>query len=116
MKINFMKSLYIILLLSISGFNSYAQAEPTIRLRCSATISDNQPLWIMVFKKKNYVLKNEFTNAINPNTIEKLDVLKDAAATALYGVRAANGVIVVTIKKTESVKEYKRLKLYLTKV
>jgi len=36
---------------------------------------------------------------INPNTIESVDVLKEAALTALYGSRAANGVIVVTTKK-----------------
>jgi len=36
---------------------------------------------------------------INPNDIESLDVLKDASATAIYGSRAANGVIVITTKK-----------------
>lgn len=36
---------------------------------------------------------------INPQDIERIDVLKDASATALYGTRAANGVIVVTTKK-----------------
>ncbi len=38
-------------------------------------------------------------NSLNPNDIETIDILKDAAATALYGVGAANGVIVVTTKK-----------------
>ena len=45
---------------------------------------------------------NRIGNAIagiNPQDIERIDVLKDAAATALYGTRAANGVIVVTTKK-----------------
>ena len=37
-------------------------------------------------------------NAINPNDIESIDVLKDAAAAAIYGAQAANGVIVVTTK------------------
>ncbi len=37
-------------------------------------------------------------NALNPNDIESLDVLKDAASTAIYGARAANGVILVTTK------------------
>lgn len=36
---------------------------------------------------------------INPNDIESITVLKDATATAIYGARAANGVIVVTTKK-----------------
>lgn len=38
-------------------------------------------------------------NALNPNDIESIDVLKDAASTAIYGARAANGVILVTTKK-----------------
>ncbi|MFC4142711.1 SusC/RagA family TonB-linked outer membrane protein [Pedobacter mendelii] len=41
---------------------------------------------------------NDFSN-INPNDIESYSILKDAAATALYGVSAANGVVVVTTKK-----------------
>jgi iron complex outermembrane receptor protein len=38
-------------------------------------------------------------NFINPNDIESIDVLKDASATAVYGSRAANGVVVITTKK-----------------
>lgn len=38
---------------------------------------------------------------INPNDIEKLVVLKDASATAIYGSRAANGVIMITTKKVK---------------
>ena len=38
-------------------------------------------------------------NAINPSDIERMDVLKDASSTALYGSRAANGVIMITTKK-----------------
>lgn len=36
---------------------------------------------------------------LNPEDIDRIDILKDASATALYGVRAANGVIVITTKK-----------------
>lgn len=52
---------------------------------------------------------------INTETIEDIKILKDAAATALYGVRAANAVVVVTIKKSKSRKEYRRLKPYFEK-
>lgn len=38
-------------------------------------------------------------NAIDPNDIENISVLKDAASAAIYGVRAGNGVILVTTKK-----------------
>ncbi len=37
--------------------------------------------------------------SINPEDIDRIDVLKDASATAIYGVKAANGVIVITTKK-----------------
>lgn len=37
---------------------------------------------------------------INPNDIKSIDVLKDASATSIYGMRGANGVIVITTKKT----------------
>lgn len=38
-------------------------------------------------------------NTINPNDIESISVLKDASATALYGSRASNGVLIITTKK-----------------
>src|SRR5690606_9938139 len=41
-------------------------------------------------------------NDINPSDIESVDVLKDAAATAIYGARASNGVVVITTKKGKS--------------
>lgn len=45
-----------------------------------------------------------YLNAINPNDIESMTILKDASATALYGSRAANGVVVITTKKGASEK------------
>ncbi len=41
-------------------------------------------------------------NFLNPNDIESMDVLKDASATAIYGSRGANGVILITTKKGKS--------------
>lgn len=41
----------------------------------------------------------EAINNLNPNDIASIDVLKDASATAIYGVRAANGVVIITTKK-----------------
>ena len=37
-------------------------------------------------------------NSVNPNDIESMEVLKDAGATAIYGARASNGVILITTK------------------
>src|SRR5690625_6865430 len=41
-------------------------------------------------------------NQINPNTVESITILKDAAAAAIYGARAANGVIIITTKRGEA--------------
>ena len=64
----------------------------TIRVRGQGTLNDNNPL----------ILVNgiEFPlDAINPNDIESVSVLKDAASSAIYGSRAANGVILITTKE-----------------
>jgi TonB-dependent SusC/RagA subfamily outer membrane receptor len=41
----------------------------------------------------------ESLESVNPNTVESIQVLKDASATSLYGSRGANGVILITLKK-----------------
>lgn len=46
-------------------------------------------------------------NIVNPNDVESITVLKDASATAIYGSRASNGVIMITTKKGDSKKELK---------
>jgi len=64
--------------------------------------SGTQPLYVL----DGFLLDNSDTgiasnplNFLNPNDIASIDVLKDASATALYGSRASNGVIVITTKK-----------------
>lgn len=64
--------------------------------------SGTQPLYVL----DGFLLDNASTGVatnplsfLNPNDIESIDVLKDASATALYGSRASNGVIVITTKK-----------------
>lgn len=88
---------------------------PKIRIRGTSTLIGNrEPLWVVdgiivqdpvqvspeELNNPDYI--NRIGNAIaglNPQDIERLDILKDAAATALYGAKAANGVLVVTTKK-----------------
>lgn len=90
-------------------------ATPKIRVRGTSTILGNrEPLWVLdgivltdpvdiepeVLNDPDYI--NVIGNAIagiNPQDIERIDVLKDASATAIYGTQAANGVIVVTTKR-----------------
>lgn len=72
-------------------------AAPTIRVRgVSSLSSSTEPLYVV----DGYPLESaaNFT-LINPGDIESLEVLKDAAAAAIYGSRAANGVVLVTTKR-----------------
>lgn len=101
-----------LMLLSNSG---EVGATPRIRIRGTSTLLGNrEPLWVLdgvIMTDPVKVDPTELNNpdylniignaiaGINPQDIERIDVLKDASATALYGTRAANGVIVVTTKK-----------------
>jgi TonB-linked SusC/RagA family outer membrane protein len=70
-------------------------AAPEIRIRGFGSISSgNDPLYVVDGVPYSGSIAN-----ISPNDIESISVLKDAASTALYGARAANGVVVVTTKK-----------------
>lgn len=64
-----------------------------ITIRGMGTIGDAEPLYVV-----DGVPGGSIT-ALSPNDIESIDVLKDAASSAIYGARAANGVILVTTKK-----------------
>lgn len=70
-------------------------AEGTIRIRGYSTFSSagNNPLYVI-----DGVLSESAGN-INPNDIESIEVLKDAASAAIYGSRSANGVIIITTKR-----------------
>lgn len=62
--------------------------------------ADNDPLIVVDgFPISGYMLESDPFASINPNDVESVTVLKDAAATSIYGARAANGVIVITTKK-----------------
>ena len=62
--------------------------------------ADRDPLIVVDgFPISGYSDSNDPFNTINPNDVESVTVLKDAAATSIYGARAANGVIVITTKK-----------------
>ena len=66
----------------------------SIRVRGYSTIGNNDPLYII-----DGVPAKSGLNQLNLNDVSSVQVLKDAAATAIYGSRAANGVIIVTTKK-----------------
>ncbi|MEM9687351.1 MAG: SusC/RagA family TonB-linked outer membrane protein, partial [Bacteroidota bacterium] len=78
----------------ITVINGGSPGERTaVRIRGLSTIGSGDPL---------YVVDGVFTtsiNNINPSSIQKIDVLKDAAAAAVYGSRGSNGVIIITTDK-----------------
>lgn len=76
-------------------FDERSATGPKLTIRGQATIFGNdQPLIIV----DNFPYEGDINN-INPNDIEEIDILKDAAAASIWGVRAGNGVIVIKTKK-----------------
>ena len=77
-------------------------AGSTIRIRGEASMHNSDPLIIvdgLPVSNDGINGMGDVLSAINPNDIESFSVLKDASATAIYGSRASNGVIVITTKK-----------------
>lgn len=71
-----------------------------VRLGGISTVSaDQKPLYLVFAGKKSCAIDASRVTEISPDWIEKIEVLKDAKATALYGAKAANGVILIEIKK-----------------
>lgn len=74
-------------------------AAARIRVRGTGTINNSDPLYIIdgiPYEGSSGI------DALNPNDIESIEVLKDAASGAIYGARAANGVVLVTTKQGKS--------------
>ncbi|MEZ2338070.1 TonB-dependent receptor [Mucilaginibacter sp. RCC_168] len=81
---------------NIVSNNGSPGAAPSIRIRGTGTINDANPL--IVIDGVPTFDPNAFSD-LNPNDIASVDVLKDASSSAIYGTRAANGVVMVTTKK-----------------
>lgn len=71
--------------------NIFLQGVSTLR---GSALSENQPLIVL----DNFPYEGDL-NMINPNDVESISILKDAAAAAIWGAKAGNGVIVITTKK-----------------
>lgn len=65
----------------------------TIKIRGTGTINDADPLYVV----DGFIVDN--IDYLNPNDIENVEVFKDAASSAVYGSRAANGVVAITTKR-----------------
>lgn len=66
---------------------------PTIRIRGTGTINNSDPLVVIDGVPSGNL------NDVNPNDIASIEILKDASSSAIYGTRAANGVVLITTKK-----------------
>jgi len=83
--------------LTITSSSGQPGAGSTVRIRGTTTIGNSDPLYIV-----DGIQIGGGIEYLNQNDIESIDVLKDAASAAIYGARAANGVIIVTTKKGKS--------------
>nr|WP_246858980.1 SusC/RagA family TonB-linked outer membrane protein [Chitinophaga sp. XS-30] len=100
---------------SVQNVSSSFGAAPKLRVRGATSINgDNKPLWVVdnvVLEDIINISNDQLSSGdpttllgsavagLNANDIESFAILKDAAATALYGARAMNGVVVITTKK-----------------
>ncbi|MDO7742747.1 MAG: TonB-dependent receptor plug domain-containing protein, partial [Pedobacter sp.] len=100
---------------SVQNVSGTFGAAPKIRVRGATSITgDNKPLWVVdgIILEDVVNISNEQLSTgdastlvgssvagLNPDDIESFNILKDAAATAQYGARAMNGVVVITTKK-----------------
>ena len=77
------------------GMETDAKGNTSMMIRGKSTIgASTDPLLVL----DGVIYAGEMTD-INPNDIERIDVLKDASSTAVYGAQAANGVVLITTKK-----------------
>jgi TonB-linked SusC/RagA family outer membrane protein len=78
---------------TITQNNGFLNSGFNVQVRGIGTIGDSAPLYVIDG------VANASLDGLNPSDIESIDVLKDAASAAIYGARAANGVILVTTKR-----------------
>lgn len=103
---------------NVQNFSGDPGASPSVSVRGNTRVSRNwdennvvnSPLYVVdgvPQSNEKYVTPGagtgmNYLGGVNPNDIESIDVLKDASAAAIYGSRAANGVILITTKKGKS--------------
>ena len=80
----------------------------SIRIRGVSTVGNNQPLFVV----DGVPIGDGTGNQINPNDIESMSVLKDASSSSIYGLRASNGVVLITTKRGKSGKPRVNFDMY----
>ena len=80
---------------TVSSAGGDPTSSPSVTIRGMGTTSNESPLYIV----DGVPLPANATNSLNPNDIESMTILKDAASAAIYGFRASGGVILIKTKK-----------------
>ncbi|QDO95510.1 TonB-dependent receptor [Formosa sediminum] len=83
---------------TIAANSGQPGSSSTVRVRGVTTLGSNEPLWVV----DGVVVDSGGIGYLNQSDIESVEVLKDAASQAIYGARAATGVILITTKKGKS--------------
>lgn len=79
----------------VTGSEGSPDAQVSIRVRGGGSITqDNSPLYVV-----DGMIMDNALSTLSPQDIQSIDVLKDASATAIYGARGANGVVIITTKQ-----------------
>jgi TonB-dependent starch-binding outer membrane protein SusC len=85
----------------ITPINGMPGSGVSVKIRGVSTMNNSEPLYVIdgVHIRNSLGTNSNIFSMINPNDIERIEILKDAASTAIYGAGGANGVILVTTKK-----------------
>ena len=86
----------------VRGIGSTLTAEPLYVIDGVPVVNDNAGTSSNLSELDGGGQNSNALNTINPNDIQSIEVLKDASATAIYGARGANGVVLITTKRGES--------------
>src|SRR5690606_2953808 len=79
--------------IAVNG-NGRPGSGSSLQIRGSSTLNNNSPLIVV-----DGIVRSDGFGNIDPNEVENISILKDASAAAVYGARAANGVILITTKR-----------------
>ncbi|EON77969.1 TonB-dependent receptor [Lunatimonas lonarensis] len=90
--------------------SGFAGAPSSISIRGSAAIAGSSPLYVI----DNVIRSRVDFDALDPNEVESISFLKDAATAAIYGARAANGVVLVTTRQGTTGKPVFNYKSFFT--
>jgi len=97
----------------VRGIGSTLTAEPLYVIDGIPVVNDNSVSRTSYDGVEGNVQANSTLNTINPNDIQSIEILKDASATAIYGARGANGVVLITTKRGKAGRSKVSFETYL---